>query len=393
MHLLESYSLNCGAKIDKPFIFTSYFPLPFERYVVFHSQGKIGSKNYYYWQDVINCVSPELEKNNIKIVHLGSADANKYTNVVNLCGQTNVNQTAYVLERSMLFFGCDGFESQLAGHFNVPIVSINSMSYANNTGPYFGNKESQVVFESFVRTNNKKASFNQNETPKSIDLIKPEEIANAILKLLKINFEMPFETVHSGTKYSYLSIQESIPNYKEQLFNPESIVEIRADIECDDESLSAQLSYYKKSFVVVDKPINLNILRHFKKNISMLVFKITEVDNRQFLSSVRELGIKTLLISRLPQDVINSLKILYYEYGTISKVTEASQGVVDSLRKDVDKLFYRSSKIVGSKGKYHYSLIAEMNSIPMNNGYEYQKVIDNELFWRDMEFFTIIKLK
>ena len=34
MHLIEQYALATGAKIDKPFIETSFYPLPFDKYIV-----------------------------------------------------------------------------------------------------------------------------------------------------------------------------------------------------------------------------------------------------------------------------------------------------------------------------------------------------------------------
>ncbi len=40
MHLVEQYSLVTGAKINKPFIETSYYPIPFEKYIVVENGGK-----------------------------------------------------------------------------------------------------------------------------------------------------------------------------------------------------------------------------------------------------------------------------------------------------------------------------------------------------------------
>jgi hypothetical protein len=42
MHLLEKYSLNCGInpkKLSEPFIFTSYYPVPSDKYIVFHASS------------------------------------------------------------------------------------------------------------------------------------------------------------------------------------------------------------------------------------------------------------------------------------------------------------------------------------------------------------------
>ena len=49
MHILEQYSLACGVKIKKPFIFEKFFPLPFSKYIVFHLE------NF----NIINCFYPQ----------------------------------------------------------------------------------------------------------------------------------------------------------------------------------------------------------------------------------------------------------------------------------------------------------------------------------------------
>jgi len=392
MHTLESYALACGAKIDKPFIYKSYFPLPIEKYIVFYSENKTPSKDYSYWQDVINCLSPKLEEKNIKIIQLGNQESMNYGGVVNLCGKTSINQTAYLIEKSMLFFGVNGLEAQIAGSENKPSVNINTTSYANNNGPYFGEKISQFSFESFLRTENKKPSFNEQENPKSINLINPEEIANAILEKLNIDFKIPFSTIFHGSKYSHFSIQESIPNYKNPVFNPEGIVEIRADIAYDEESLSYQLAHYKKSFLIMDKPVNVNLIKQFKHNITSLVFKITENDQVDFLKKLKDEGLKTILISDLEQDKIDKLKIKYYSFGAINPIDKINKNKIEELKKDKDSLFYRSSKTVASNGKLYYSLAAVEKEITAKNNIEYQKVIDSPSFWDNLDFFTIVKL-
>tara|TARA_R110000868_G_scaffold98620_1_gene271505 strand:+ start:143 stop:1327 length:1185 start_codon:yes stop_codon:yes gene_type:complete len=392
MHILESYSLNCGAKIDKPFIYKSFFPLPFDKFIILAPNSKVHGKDYNYYQDVINCILPFLEKENIKIIQVGPKDSPVYEGVANLCGQTTINQIAYLVENSILFLGTDGFESQVAGSANVPIVSMNSLTYSKNTGPFFGDKNIQKVFESFKNTGNGKASFNANESPKSINTIKPEEIANAVFEKLNINNKIPFETVFFGEKYTKNIIQESIANHKAIHFHPDGIVEIRTDEDYNEECFFTQLSQYKKAVVVADKEINLNIINQFKQNIQMLVFKITKENSINFLKKVKEIGVKIFLISDLNKEEVNQEKIKYYEFGNINKLNECSEEVINNLKKDIDKLYYRSSKITSSNEKLHYSLAAKQKGVSLNNKIEYQKVIDSPVFWKNLEFFTIVKL-
>jgi len=392
MHILETYALNCAAKIKKPYIYTSFFPVESDKYVTFHSDAPYASRNYDYWQDVINIIVPFLEKNGIKLIQIGGEKDRVFDRCVSIKGKTNINQMAYVVKNSLLHFGVDSFPIHLASFFNVPLVALFSANHINCSKPYFGSPEKQVLINSYERAG-LKPSCSQDENPKSINLIKPEEIANAIFKLLKIDFQVPFETVFIGPKYTGVSIQESIPNYKNIIFNPENVVEMRTDFGFDEQSLITQLSQYKKSILVLDKPINLNILSQFKQNIFSVAFKITDANNHNFLIKMRESGIKFILISDLPQDEIDKLKINYYDLGNIEKIEKPSKEKIEELKKDVDSLFYRSAKITGANDKFYYSYAAVEKGIPMNNHFEYQKVIDCPSFWENLDFFTIVKLK
>ena len=61
MHILEKYALESASKIDKPFIFETFFPLPFQKYISFSPLNK-NKQRYLYWSDVIDIINPYLEK-------------------------------------------------------------------------------------------------------------------------------------------------------------------------------------------------------------------------------------------------------------------------------------------------------------------------------------------
>lgn len=393
MHILESYSLNCGAKIDKPFVYECFFPLPFEKFIVFAPNAKVPSKEYSYFQDVINNIFPILEKNNIKIIYLGQKNSLNYENAINICGQTTFNQIAYIISNSMLVFGCDGLETQIAGNKNIPIVSINSVTYSQNTGPFFGDKNKQKTFESYKKNKNQKPSFSSQENPKSINSIKPEDLAESILDKLDIKFNFQFETVFFGSKYGPNIVQEAIPNSENLFFHPETPIEIRVEDNYNEEKLAFLIANYKKSILITDKEINLNILNRFKNNIQTLVFKINKNNQFDFLNKVKSIGINIYLISEMTQEEINAEKIKYYEFGNINQVNQINKKLVENLRKDINKLFYKSCKRLSSGNNLYYSFAAQKSNIPIRNFIEYQKVIDSEEFWKDLDFMTLVKLK
>ena len=67
MHLIETYALNCGLKIDKPSIYEKYCPIPFDDYISFQPCSKYDSKSYDLWQEVINQLVPILQEKKIII--------------------------------------------------------------------------------------------------------------------------------------------------------------------------------------------------------------------------------------------------------------------------------------------------------------------------------------
>jgi hypothetical protein len=393
MRLLDVYALSCGAKINEPFIYASYFPLPLKRYITFQAQSQqnLDAKNYSYWQDVIDMILPVLLKHDIRILQVGQAHEQAYQNIFDLRGKTDVHQLAYLIKGGMLHFGPDSFGIHLASSYNVPLVGLYSSTMPEIAGPHFGDKDKQVVFKGYERVNNGKPAYALQEDPKSINSIKPEEIANAIFKLLNLNSVVPVETVFTGKRYSSQIIRELIPNNPGVLSDPNNPVEIRADLHLDENLLGHHLTYLNKAVIVTDKPLNIKLLKHFKPHIPILVYRIKEQDNPEFIREVVNSGFNALLLSELHGEELAKKKISYYEFGQINEVGAIDTATVESLRKDIDKLYFRSCKYIASQGKLFASYASEKAGKDIQNQYDYQKVIDSDEFWKDLDFYTIVK--
>ena len=100
MHLIESYALNTGAKIDKPYIYDKFFPLSFEdNFVVVQPSSELASKRYDYWNEVLDILIPKFKENNIKLVLVGPQKGMTINNpyCYTTCGQANPNQLSLSL--------------------------------------------------------------------------------------------------------------------------------------------------------------------------------------------------------------------------------------------------------------------------------------------------------
>jgi len=382
MRLLDTYATNTGSKIDKPFIYTKYFPLPQQEYITIQSQTPYDSRNYSYWQEVINLIQPFLSKANICIVQVGTKDEKQLGGVINLLGQTNINQLAYIVQNSKLHFGADSLCVHLASSFDIPIVSLYSISNPNVAGPHFGNKDKHILLKGYERVGNKKPSYSQVESPKSIDTIKPEEVAEGVLKLLNIEFPKMPETVFIGQDFNLKSF-EIIPD---QVLDLSSIqVEnpiIRLDYSFNEESLASILSQ-RKSIIFTNKPIKKDIIEKYKQNISQLIYILEEDNNVNFVKLLKSNSINYVLLSFLPEEVLNKFKINYLDYNLI--VNKKHKTKEETKISNIDNLYYNSSRtLYSSKGK-------SVSKYDWLNGTG-NKVVDDIEFWKEADNFYIFKL-
>jgi hypothetical protein len=390
MHLIQVYATSSGSKIGQPFIYTTYFPLGgINKYITFQAQSKYNSKNYDLFQDVINILFPVLEKHGIKILQVGGPNEFNYQYCVNLVGKTDIHQLSYVIKNSQLHLGPDSLGIHLASYFNVPIVGLYSCSSVANSGPYWGDRSKHVLFEGFKNVKNKKPSYSAEEFPKSINTIKPEEIAKAVFKLLNIEQNVPFETIHIGEKYSQMILREMVPNANLPVLEDRRPIEVRMDLNFNESILERQLQV-SSCAIVTNKRVSLDLLQKYKGHVAAVVYEIDKNDDPSFAHEVRALGLNLLLISYLSNDDIREKKINYYDLGLINKMPEPPLDLVEKLKSDMPKLYFKSNKIISSNGQFFMTDAARVTNQPITNDWEYFKAQDIPEFWRNLPFMTIV---
>jgi ADP-heptose:LPS heptosyltransferase len=181
MHLLETYACVAGCKIDKCFIHEEPILLPEKNYITFHGFNPKGStRQYDKWQIVIDNLINNI---NFKyhIIQIGCSSDKKYDNVdTSYLGKTNYNSLAFLIKNSSLHLGYDSFPIHLASYYDIKIVGLYS-HFANNTGPYFSNKNKIILFEP---NDKNKPIFNEDDPLNRINTIDPSSISEAVLKLI-----------------------------------------------------------------------------------------------------------------------------------------------------------------------------------------------------------------
>jgi ADP-heptose:LPS heptosyltransferase len=179
MHFLECYALNCGLKIDRPFIQEEETALPEGDFVTFHGTHSFQSKTYDNWQTVIDLVAQDFP--NLKIVQLGTENRS-FNNVLDYQGKTNFNQSAYLIKRSQLHFGIDSFPAHLASCFEIPSVVVYSHTYKEQCYPYFTKTKKLRLIQAPLNT--PRPSYSNREEEPCINNVRPFEIFKNINELL-----------------------------------------------------------------------------------------------------------------------------------------------------------------------------------------------------------------
>lgn len=389
MHLLEQYALSSGLKIGKPFIYEVFFPITSKRYISFHPNSKFESKNYDYWQLVIDFIYPILLKNGIDIVQIGTREDKAYKNCTHTQGQSSINQTAYIIKNSELSFGADSFSAHVASGFDKKIVAIYSNNNIANCKPYWSNKQDLVLIE--PERGEDKPSYSSKESPKSINKIKPEVIANSILGLLGIKEVIKAETLFIGDNFNDQIAFGFLPNQVVQ--SNKMAPEIRMDLLRDENYLSSQLAR-QKSIITTNKSISKEILLKFKLNVANIIYIVEELDEPDFVKFLFENGFAFSCVSKLGPEKLKDKRINYYKYAKIEEHLENDkEKQIKLLLKNLvtQDVKFKTNYVICSNRKNYLSEQHLLDGESAESLNDFNKIKTSDLFLGDLKNLWIIK--
>jgi len=390
LHLLEQYALSSGLKIGKPYIYEAFFPITSQEYICFHPVSKYSSKNYDYWQLVIDLILPTLKKNGIDIMQIGGKNEKAYSGCIHAQGNASINQTAYIINKSILIFGADSFSAHVASGFGKKILAVYSNNNINNCRPYWSNSENVTLIEP-KRSN--KPSYSATESPKTINSIKPEAIANSILELLGLEERVKIKTLFIGENFNDSMIFGFLPN--QVVLSNNFAPEIRMDLLFDEKSLAEQLSK-QKSIITTKKQISHELLSKFKANVAKIVYIIEENDSPDFVKFLFENGFSFSCVSKLPPEKLNLKKINYYRFSKIDEhlETEKEKEFKSFYEKSsMDNVFFRTNYIFSSDKKSYLSEQHMLENETVNDSKfaAFERVKNSEIFLNDIKNFWIVE--
>lgn len=382
MHILESYALSSGAKIDEPYIYGKFYPLPFDKYIV------LANFRYKYFQEVIDIIYPKLIDEGINIVHLSNAP-HRFKNVHKV-SKFDPNQSAYIINRSLGCFGESSFFTDLSSFYNKKTVCLYSNTYVQNVKPYWQGANSVSNIESYK--NGKKPSFNTQDDTELINSIKPEKIAKEILDKFNLDFDFKHETLYFGAGYDQnMPVFDIIPDDYPPFGLDSNEVSIRMDLNHDEEFMLRQCQHITCD-VYADKPISKGVLAATKHNIREFYYVIKEKDHPDFVSLLTKMSINVTLISFMNEKELAKKKINYMDYDPILHYQTKKIEEVDQLKEeDFENLFYISNKIIIDKGMLFPSEYAWRNMIAVKDSQEVCRFKNDPALMVDLPFLRVLK--
>ena len=333
-HLAEEYAKACGVKIGKPIFKPHYFPIIHEKYITIHNDKKVQAKEYDFWPEVISILRPFIE--DIKIIQVGNFGEATIEGVDAHLPTASLKQCCYIIKNSLGHMGIDSVPVHIASACDRPVVGIYAHTYANTCSPLWNEKSKAITIES--DRGGRSPSFSLEENPKTINFIKSEEIAKAMLDVLGIDKKINRKTLFQGPR-SMVNCIEVIPSENPSFQGGPVLV--RMDLFHNEKVLNHTLNI-SPCEVTLTRPINESFLKSGR--INRLTYKSNDFDPR-FLKQIKNSGIPSTF-------VCSSQKALdrerYKNFDTLIHL-EKDQKVIAENRKKVKIDDFKSIKIKSRK--------------------------------------------
>jgi len=400
-HLITTYGLQIGAKIDKPSIVKTFFPVPCDNYITIHNSSGMGAKNYDYMQDVVDDLLPIVTAQNLSIVQIGGKDDAALDGCIHLQGKTSYNQTAFIISNSKLHFGNDSFPVHLASMYDIPIVALYSISSPEICGPFFSSKEKVILLSPDM--GDKKRSFNPNENPKTVNTIQVENIVSSILKLLNIKNKIEKESVFIGKRYKDRVIEFVPDQVLRKEFAADMVLNMRVDLvkgKVDESAVLLNLKNRKFSLCMSNEKnvSRIDILSQFKENIVEIFFDITDGEvNYKYIKSLCSAGIRPIIIYKGEDDKkLNAAKLQLMELSVHFIVKNKNKEEIDKLQKLADikaNIALKTNRIILSDNKVYLTEAHFLADSPTSEKEDRKINVDKDKLFNEAEFLYFYTIK
>ena len=377
MHKLESFALSVGSKIEKPFIDKNYYPILDEKFICVSQESISNSKNYSNFNDVMFHIKPFLEDNGINVIELGSPDSDSIFYTKNY-KHTSRLQANFIINKSLLYFGNFNYYANIASALNKPIVLPSNKDIESSFKPYWSTAKSCKVL---MAETDLMPSRNDDENPKTINLIHPELIAKSILDLLNIENDLDtIETIFIGDNYHSPTLDLIPSNFQLENFKNQKNINVRLDKKYDINFL-VKCKTIKSLSITTDQDIPRQVLTHLKDNINNITFYIDKNTTIETINNMQSIGKPLFLLCKNKED-LKSIQLKFIDHPV---VLDQKLSKKDLKVKNLDNLIFLSKKNIISEGKAYNSFLS------LSEGRNVSKVLNKKVFWEDLKYCRVYK--
>jgi hypothetical protein len=381
MNVLEKYASNCGVKIREPFVASSYFPLKDTPYIILDNRSKFEPNSYDLFGDVMPYIIPVLKRENIDIYSFEKNEKNIIEGAQPFVGLFK-KQESYLIKNSKLVVACDNVTNYFASGLGVPSIGLYAAYPSQCTEPLWGDKH--ISIESHRDGN--LPGYGVAETPKTINFIEPEKIANYIFKSLGLADRVNHETFYMGDHYA-VKVVEVIPDFVPAGdFMKNRALNVRMDYHFDEQILIHWLQN-RKINLLTDKPINLNLLKYFKNNIVQLTVNINESFTVDYLTQVKNIGINVEVFCE-EESKLADYRFDFFDFDVNENMFKKKEDLDNNLCKLNESTKFLSGKILLSEGKKYSCYEAKKAKKELTPSAEL--VYDTSDFWKELDHYRLL---
>ena len=380
MNVLEKYSVNCGVKISRPAVASSYFPLVDEKYIILDGRNKYKTNVYDLFPDVLAYLQKSFDNEGIKVYAFNEKQEDVMMGTQPFINLTR-KQEAYLIKNSLLALCGDNVTAYYAAALGVPCVALYSAYPAACTAPIWGDLHTSIESDWLGNL----PAYGVEETPKAINFIHPEKIANTLLRKLNLGDSINIETVYIGDHYP-TKVVEVIPDF---VASPDFLqgraINLRADYHYHEERVVHWLQGRTVN-LLVDEPINLNLLKYFQKNIVQLTVNINEKFSEQYLKDVVATGVPLEIFCE-NKDELSAYRFKFFDFDIEESIFKSKKDLDESLNKFNKNTRFLSGKILISDGEKYSCLEAKKQKNVLTGAPEI--VYDTKDFWKELDHYRL----
>lgn len=368
MNPLYKYSLDCGFTPSKPDISVSFFPMSIKNYIIIENCHT--EKEYEHIDEISSYLTGVFKKNSIRIIQLKFSQKDKdIFNTLKYQG-LSLSQANFLIKNAKLILSNSRYTIDSSNALKTPALFLTNERSIEKENPYWYNTLSE--------------SLNSNEYA--------ENICSKILKILKI--DNPFERIKpffSGKSFG-AKILEVVPN-----FNPEELslkkenINLRADIEHNNDIINKFILSNSINLICKKIPDLSDIPKEIiKSNLIQINLEVTKKTKQSEINNAKKISNKVFLFCRDENSIKKiRLKFINEEVSLEKNIEKKDLDICNEL---CDNTYYKSSKIIISKGK-NYTSTAAMKQGKELNSTTLEKAIDCKDFWAESEHFKLLNLK